>query len=99
MKLKSQKVEVLIKINWSLCIVTCSAAEDVKHESYPNLSKNTIKIKCSSVHFCLFISAVVWLSPLLFEKLSGLNCQSSHWWCNVDGKKNSCWLVRMVLVE
>ena len=48
------------------CIVTCSAAEDVKYRRYPNLSKNMIKIKCSSVfstrllvllascpHFCL----------------------------------------------
>ena len=40
------------------CVVTCNAAEDVKHAIYPNLSKNTIKIKRSSVLLSPFISAV-----------------------------------------
>ena len=58
--------------------VTCNAGEDVEHRNYPNLFKNTIKIKCSSVFFSLFVSAIGWLSSLLFGRLSELDCQFSH---------------------
>ena len=51
----------------------CNAAKDVECESYPNLSKNTIKIKRSSF-FRFFISAIGWLSLLLFERLHGFDC-------------------------
>ena len=82
-----------------LCAVTCSTAKDVEHASYPNLSKNTIKIKRSSFFLSLFVNAVGWSSLLLFEKLSGLDCRSSHWWRNVNSRRIHGQLVRMVLVE
>ena len=78
--------------------VTCSAAEDVERVSYPNSSKNTIKIKRSSVLLSLFVSAVGWSSSLSFERLSGRDCRSSHWWRGVDSKRSRGRLVRMVLV-
>ena len=55
---KSQKVEVLMKVGWKLRAVMCTATEDVEHGSYPNLSKNTIKIKRSLVLFSSFVSDV-----------------------------------------
>ena len=79
--------------------VTCSAAEDVNRVSYPNSSKNTIKIKRSSVLLSSFVSAVGWSSSLSFERLSGRDCRSSHRWCGVDSRKSRGRLVRVVLVE
>ena len=61
------------------CIVTCNMTENVNRESYPNLSKNTIKIKYSLVFFILFISVVSWLALLLFERLTWLHYWFSHW--------------------
>ena len=66
---------------------------------YPNLSKNTIKIKRSSVFFSSFVSAVGWLSSLLFERLRWLDCQSSRWWCCIDNRRSRGWLIRMIFVE
>ena len=66
---------------------------------YPNSSKNTIKIKRSSVFFSLFVSAVGWSSSLLFERLRWLDCWSSRWWCGVNSRRSRGWLVRMILVE
>ena len=79
--------------------LTCSAAEDVECVRYPNSSKNTIKIKRSSVLFSLFVSAIGWLSSLLFRRSSRLNCRSSHRGCGVDSRRSRGRLVRMVLVE
>ena len=79
--------------------VTCSAAEDVGCVRYLNLSKNTIKIKRSSVLFSSFVSAVGWLSSLSFGRSSRLDCRSSHRWCGVDSRRSRCRLVRVVLVE
>ena len=79
--------------------VTCSVAEDVECVRYPNLSKNTIKIKHSSVLFSSFISAVGWLSSLLFERSSRLDCRSSHGCCGVNSRKSCARLIRMVFVE
>ena len=79
--------------------VTYSAAEDVECVRYPNLSKNTIKIKRSSVFFSSFVGAVGWSSSLLFGRLHGLDCRSSHWWYGVDSKRSCGWLVRMIFVE
>ena len=81
------------------CAVTCSAAENVKSRKYPYLSKNTIKIKCSSVLFSLFVSVIGWLSSLLFERLRRLDCRFSHWWYGVDSRGSRGWLVRMLFVE
>ena len=99
MRLESQKVENLMKVSWRSCAVTCNAAEDVEYGSYLNSSKNTIKFKRSSVLFSLFISAVGWLSFLSFERLSGLDCWSSHWWCDVNGRRSRGRLVRMIFLE
>ena len=79
--------------------VMCSAAKDVECVRYPNSSKNTIKIKCSSVLFNSFVSAVGWLSSLLFERLRGLDCWSSHRWYGVDSRRSRGWLLRMIFVE
>ena len=79
--------------------VTCSAAEDVECVRYPNSSKNTIKIKRSSVLFSSFVSAVGWSSSLSFGRYSRLDCRSSHRWCGVDSRRSHCRLVRVVLVE
>ena len=79
--------------------VTCSAAEDVECVRYPNSSKNTIKIKRSSVLFSSFVSAVGWSSSLSFGRYSRLDYRSSHRWCGVDSRKSRGWLVRVVLVE
>ena len=61
MRLESQKVDVLmkqlIKSHVQSRAVTCGVTEDAKHGKYLNLSKNMIKIKCSSI-FSLFVSAI-----------------------------------------
>ena len=80
-------------------VVTYSAADNVDHVSYPNLSKNMIKIKHSSVFLSLFISAVGWSSSLSFERLSGRNCRSNHRWCGVNSRRSCDRLVKMVFVE
>ena len=79
--------------------VTCSAAEDVECVRYPNLSKNTIKIKHSSVLFSSFVRAVGWSSSLSFGRPSRLDCRSGHRWCGVDSRGSRGRLVRMVLIE
>ena len=86
MRLESRKVEVLMKVDWKLYAVTCShvqlravmfnIAENVECGSYPNLSKNPIKFKRSSVFSSLFVSIISWSSLLLFGKLSKLDCRS-----------------------
>ena len=90
-------------VGWKSHAVTCNAAEDVKCRSYPNLSKNTIKFKCSSVFFSSFVSAISWPSSLLFKRLSGLDCRFdcwfSHRWCGVDSKRSCSQLVRMIFME
>ena len=88
-----------MKVGWKSRAVTCSAAENIERVSYPNSSKNTIKIKHSSVLLSLFVSAVGWSSSFLFERLIGRDCWSSHWWRSVDSKRSRGWLVRMVFVE
>ena len=107
MRYKSQKVEVLI-LNSRLEVmcsyvqsraVTCNAAEDVERGGYPNLSKNTIKIKCSSVLFNSFINTIGWSSSLLFSRLSRLDCWSSPRWYSVNSRWSRCWLVKMILVK
>ena len=80
-------------------VVTCSAAEDVKCVRYPNLSKNTIKIKRSSVLFSSCVSVVGWSSLLLFRRSSRLDCRSSHQGCGVDSRRSRDWLVKRVRVE
>ena len=45
-------------IGWKSRVVMCNAAENVEHESYPNLSKNMMKFKRSLVLFSLFVSAI-----------------------------------------
>ena len=79
--------------------VTCNAAEDVKCGIYLNLSKNTIKFKCSSVLFSSFINAIGLSSSFLFVKLSGLDFWSSHWYCGINSRKNRGQLVGMILVK
>ena len=81
------------------CAVTCSAAEDVECVRYPNLSKNTIKIKRSSVLFSSFVSTVGWSSSLSFRRSSRLDCWSGHRGCGVNSRRSCSRLVRMVLVE
>ena len=54
--------------------VTCNTVEDVKNRSYPSLSKNIIKTKCSFVFCSSFLSAISLLASLLLGSLSGLNC-------------------------
>ena len=49
--------------------------------------------------FGAFLNASYQSLLLLFERLSGLGCWSSHRWCGVDGRRNCCRLIRMVLVE
>ena len=82
MRLKSQKIEVLMKrlarSHVQSRAVTCNMFKDVEHRNYPNLSKNTTKIKHNSVFFSLFVSAVGWLVLFLLWRLSGLDCWSSH---------------------
>ena len=46
-----------------------------------------------------FLSAFCWLPLFLLQRLSGLNCWSSHQWYSVDSRKSCCWLVKMVFVE
>ena len=109
MRLESRKVDVLMKVGWKsravmyshvhLCVVTCSAAENVECGRHPNLSKNTIKIKRSSVFFSSFVSAVGWSSSLSFGRSSRLDCRSSHRGCGVDSRRSRGRLVRMVFVE
>ena len=81
MRLESHKIKGLMKrlagSYVQSCIVMCNVAEDVECGSYPNLSKNMIKIKHSLI-LSSFISVVGWSSLFLFNRLSGLNCQSSH---------------------
>ena len=79
--------------------ITCSTAEDVECVRYLNLSKNTIKIKRSSVFFSLFVSVVGWSSLLSFGRFSRLDSRSSHRWCGVNSRKSCGRLVRMILVE
>ena len=64
---KAEKVELGIKlkdrsfdeiVSWKLRAVMYNTAENVKRGSYPNLSKNIIKFKCSLVFFSLFVSAI-----------------------------------------
>ena len=96
---RSRKVEVLTKtIGKKLHAVTCNAAKDVRLGSYPNSSKNTMKIKRSSL-FSSFVSAVGWLSSLSFGRLRGLDCWSSHRWCSVNSRRSRGRLIRMILVE
>ena len=80
-------------------VVTCSATEDVECVRYQNLSKNTIKIKRSSVFFSLFVSTIGWSSSLSFGRSSRLDCRSSHWWCGINSRRSRGRLVKMVLVE
>ena len=79
--------------------VTCIAAGDFERGSYPNSSKNTIKFKCSSVCLNSFVSAIGWLSLLLFRRSSRLYCWSSHQWCGVNSRRSRSWLVRMIFVK
>ena len=79
--------------------VTCIAAENIKRGSYPNLFKNMIKFKRSSVRFSLFVSAVGWSSLSLFGRSSQFDCWSSHRWCGVNSRWSYGWLVRIVFVE
>ena len=88
-----------MKVGWKSRVVTCIVAEDVERGSYPNLSKNTIKFKCSSVLFSSFVSAVGWSSSLSFGRSSWLDCRSSHRWYSVNSRRSRCRLVRVVLVE
>ena len=88
-----------MKVGWRSLTVTCSAAEDVERGSYPNSSKNTIKIKRSSVLFSSFVSAIGWSSSLSFGRSSRLDCRSSHRWCGVDSRRSRGRLVRVVFVE
>ena len=67
--------------------------------SYPNLSKNMIKIKCSSVLFSSFVTAVGWSSSLSFGRPSRLDCWSGHRWCGVNSRRSRGRLAKMVLVE
>ena len=75
---ESWKIEILMKqlarSYLRLYAVKWNAVENIKHWIYLNLSKNTIKIKHSSVFFSLFVSAVDWSALLLFTRLSGLDC-------------------------
>ena len=81
------------------CAVMCCAAEDIVCVRYLNSSKNTIKIKHSSVVFSSFVIAIGWSSLLLFGRSSRLDYQSSHWYCGVNSRRSRSWHVRMVLVE
>ena len=103
MRLESRKVDVLIKVGWKSCAVTCSAAEDVVYGRYPNSSKNTINIKRSLVFFSSFVSILGCSSLLLFRRLKGLDCHSdcwsSHRWCDVNSGRSRSWLVRILLVK
>ena len=39
-------------------------------------------------------------SPLfLLQRFDGPDCESSHWWCGVNGRRSCCRLIRMILVE
>ena len=58
MKLESRKIKVLIKVGCKSRAVTCNASEDIEYGNYPNLSKNMIKIKCSSVFLSSFVNTV-----------------------------------------
>ena len=50
-------------------------------------------------HLSALCSAFCWLSSFLLERLSGLDCWPSHWWCGVDCRRSCRMLVREVLVE
>ena len=82
-----------------ILIELISVAEDVKYVRYPNLSKNTIKIKRSSILLSLFVSTISSSFLLLFESSNRLNCRSSYWWCDVNSRKSRGRLVKMILVE
>ena len=99
LRLTRSRIDVLMKVGWKSRAVTCSAAEDVECVRYPNSSKNTIKIKRSSVLFSSFVSAVGWSSLLSFGRPSRLDCRSGHRWCVVNSRRSRGRLVRMVLVE
>ena len=96
---RSQKVEVLtVTVGWKSCAVTCNATKDGRLGRYPNLFKNPIKLKRSSL-FSSFVSAVSWSSSLLFGRLCGLDCWFSHWWCNVNNRRSRSWFVRIIIVK
>ena len=76
-----------------------SVTEDVKCGSYPNLSKNTIKFKCSSILFSLFVSAVGLLFSLSFGRPSGCDYRSSHWCRDVNSRRSRSRLLKKVLVK
>ena len=62
-------------------------------------AKNTIKTKRSLIFFSSFVSASsCWSTSLLFWS-RWFDGWPDHWWCSVDGLKDCCRLVRMVLVE
>ena len=98
-KWKSREIKVLTEtVCWKSRAVTCNAAKDVGLGSYPNSSKNTIKLKRSSI-FSSFVSAVGLSSLFLFGRLRGLDCWSNHRWCSVNSRRSHGRLVRMILVE
>ena len=49
--------------------------------------------------FGMFLSMSCWLSPFLLQRLSGLDCWSSHWWYGINSRRSHSRLVRMVFVE
>ena len=96
---RSQEVEGLTEIvGWKSRAVTYNTAKDVRFGSYPNSSKNTIKLKRSSL-FSLFVSIVGWLSSISFERLRELDCWSSHRCCSVNSRRSHGWLVRMIFIK
>ena len=96
---KSREVEVLTEtVGWKSREVTCNAVKDVGLGSYPNSSKNMIKIKRSSL-FNSFVSAVGWSSSFSFGRLCRLDCWSSHRWCSVNSRRSCGRLVRIIFVE
>ena len=46
-----------------------------------------------------FCSVCCQLSSFLLEKLGGLDCWPSHWWCSVNCRRSRHQLVKVVFVE
>ena len=49
--------------------------------------------------FGVLFSASCWSPSFPLERLDGLDCWSSHWWCDIDCRKSRRRLIRVVLME